>query len=266
MLSIILIFFLQSVHFSPANPGLKANALDSLKIHVKDIRHTFKSPKDSAILLRFQIQYPIISSGHKALSDSLNNEIHKFVNASIIENSEPEPPDTLFLDFVEQYQSLQKRFPKYHLEWNFNREVNVIFQSKSIVSLRFNEHSFTGGAHPISYTYYKTFSRDSGKKLSLNDLFKPDFRNALTMKAERIFRKDKAMSPDSSFAAAGYWFKNNFFSLNNNYALTGKGLQFFYNDYEIAPYYMGSTKMIVPYDELKSVLKPEYFPKETAKK
>ncbi len=92
--------------------------------------------------------------------------------------------------------------------------------------------------------FLKRSAGDSGKKLSLNDLFKPGFRDVLTIKAEHIFRKDKAMSRDSSFAAAGYWFKNNFFSLNNNYALTGMGFQFFYNEYEIAPYYMGSTKML----------------------
>lgn len=268
MLFTIIIIFFEFIHL-PVLPekSIKSTSGDSLKVEVKEIRHIYKSSKDSTVLLRFHFHYPVIKSASgKVVADSLNTAIFSFINSSIIENGEPEAPDTLYKDLVDQYLDLQKRFPKYLLEWNFNRSVDIIYQTHNVVSLRFNEHSFTGGAHPISNSYYDSFSLKNGKKLSLRDIFISNYRKPLTSLAEQVFRKQKGLSQDSSLAAAGYWFKNNSYTLSDNYALTHKGLLVYYNEYEIAPYYMGPTRIIIPFDKLKPLIKPEYLERLTGKK
>ena len=44
--------------------------------------------------------------------------------------------------------------------------------------------------------------------------------------------------------------------MTDNFALTKDGLKFVYNPYEIAPYAMGQQEIVIPYSELKSLLKP----------
>jgi hypothetical protein len=49
-------------------------------------------------------------------------------------------------------------------------------------------------------------------------------------------------------------FENDQFFLPDNFAIVEEGITFFYNSYEIAPYAMGATELILRYDELKGIM------------
>jgi hypothetical protein len=44
---------------------------------------------------------------------------------------------------------------------------------------------------------------------------------------------------------------------NDNFFITGGGIGFFYNPYEIAPYSSGSTEIFLPWEEILPLLKKE---------
>ena len=44
---------------------------------------------------------------------------------------------------------------------------------------------------------------------------------------------------------------------NDNFWLSAEGINYSYNQYEIAPYSMGVIDVTVPYSELKNILLPE---------
>jgi len=69
------------------------------------------------------------------------------------------------------------------------------------------------------------------------------------------------MTPDSSFAAAGFWFKEGF-ELTPNWGFTRDGMLFHYNSYEVAPYSMGPTDALVPWSELSGIVRPAYLPRD----
>lgn len=51
-------------------------------------------------------------------------------------------------------------------------------------------------------------------------------------------------------------YKNNDLK-SSTLAITSKGLLFYYNSYEIKPYSAGHTRFMLPYDTIKSIIKPE---------
>ena len=81
--------------------------------------------------------------------------------------------------------------------------------------------------------------------------------NALKAKAEKKFREVKAevFKPESD-GGWGYEFDEVFpFKLADNTGLVENGLFFCYVPYEVGPYVLGSTEFVLPFDEIKELLK-----------
>jgi hypothetical protein len=46
-------------------------------------------------------------------------------------------------------------------------------------------------------------------------------------------------------------------TINDNFYISEKGIGFFYNEYDIAPYVMGPTEVLVPYEAIKPYIRPD---------
>ncbi|HMG09958.1 MAG TPA: RsiV family protein, partial [Mucilaginibacter sp.] len=95
----------------------------------------------------------------------------------------------------------------------------------------------------------------ANKDIALNDLFETGYQDKLKGIAEAIFRKDEKLS-DTASLANDYFFKDNKFALNDNFSITPTGFKFIYNQYEIKPYAAGITTLVIPYSQIKSLLRP----------
>ncbi|MBM3921534.1 MAG: DUF3298 domain-containing protein, partial [Sphingomonadales bacterium] len=76
--------------------------------------------------------------------------------------------------------------------------------------------------------------------------------NAVIKIAEKTFRKAKGMDDNADISKT--WFWNGKFYLPDNFAYTEKGILFFYNVYEIAPYEQGETELLLDYQTLGKLL------------
>jgi len=90
-------------------------------------------------------------------------------------------------------------------------------------------------------------------------LFVDGYKDELNKIAEKYFRKERELKPDEDLEQAGFWFKENIFSVNENFAIAETGLDFFFNDYEVTSHAAGPTLIEIPYSELKSIIKPSGF-------
>jgi hypothetical protein len=202
-----------------------------------------------------KIEYPEIS---KAPTDAAKTAINQYISETILKTSLREEPaenmEALMEQFIEEYKRLQNDMPDYRTGWSSEKKMEILYQDANVLSLRFTNFSYTGGAHPITVVSNSSFDLHTGQRLRLPDIFIPEYEERLNAIAEAKFRTEKQISPDQTLNSAGFMFKDDRFSLPENFAIVKGGIAFYYNHYEIAPYAMGPTELMLKFDDLKELI------------
>ena len=107
------------------------------------------------------------------------------------------------------------------------------------------------------YYYCKNYNLKTGKEIKLSDVFSGNYLPVLTKIAEKKFRKFYDVSQNESLENAGFWFDKGIFRLNDNYSFNTFAVTFQFNSYEVAAYAMGAPEIIIPYSEIKSIIRPD---------
>lgn len=157
--------------------------------------------------------------------------------------------------FLETYENFKKRHKKDNRFFTLNASAKVLRQDSSLITIETNSYTFQGGAHGASYTYFINWNTKADKNITLDDILAAGYKEKLTRIADTVFRKQEKLT-DTASLAKDYFFKDNKFSLPKNFLVTPLGLRFLYNIYEIKPYAAGRTDMLIPYAQLKPLLRP----------
>lgn len=138
-----------------------------------------------------------------------------------------------------------------HIESYFS-QFGIDFLSEKFVSINQLVYEYTGGAHGNYATVNSVYSLENGNKLKIEDLI-------IDLKSANLIKLivDKLVKIEGRDA-------NSYFGLdeisleNNNFYLISKGLVFTWGIYEIGPYAIGETRVLIPTEEIKPYLKDEY--------
>lgn len=202
-----------------------------------------------------KIEYPDITN---APTDDAKTAINRYISETILKTSLRDEPastmEALIDQFIAEYKNLQNDMPDYRTGWSSEKTMEILYQDANMLSLRFTNFSYTGGAHPMTVVTYSSFDLHTGERLSLSDIFKPGFEEKLSAIAEAKFRAEKQIGSDQNLNSTGFMFTDDRFSLPKNFAVVKDGIAFYYNQYEIAPYAMGSTELILNFDDLKELI------------
>ncbi|HBO72090.1 MAG TPA: DUF3298 domain-containing protein [Acinetobacter sp.] len=138
-----------------------------------------------------------------------------------------------------------------------------ILQSKgSLATVVLNSSSYLGGAHGATAQHYYNFDLKNQKQIQLNDLLLPKQKVTLDKLAHDAF---KVWIVDSKLANDPKEYEEAWpFQVTDNFLLGEQGLILQYGEYEIGPYVVGLPRLVIPFDQLKGVLKPEYLPQVEA--
>ena len=158
--------------------------------------------------------------------------------------------------FLEDYKELQGEDLPFSMPWSLETEGKVLFQNDKLVSVQLHQYSYTGGAHPNTYSTVWMFNKSSNEPLEWQDLGVK--KDTLEVIAERAFRKTAEIPVGQSLEDAGF-FEGEEFSLPQNYGLVEDGLLLYYNTYEIAPYVFGPTEVVIPWADLKVVFETDQW-------
>jgi len=118
-----------------------------------------------------------------------------------------------------------------------------------------------GGAHGLETRNYYNFDLKTGKTITENDLFKPNYKAELSeLIKKRIVEESKEVKeakdtePILSLEDTDFWADS--IKPNGNFYITDESINYVFNPYEIAPYYIGQTEVTIPFNRLKNILKP----------
>jgi hypothetical protein len=204
---------------------------------------------------KVRLQYPeFINAATARGRDSLNKTVADWILARVLESGVASAPDSVASEFLRGFSSFIARFPDSRQQWMIERTVSVINDTLGIATLRYDEFSYTGGAHPNSTRTYANIDLTTGRKLTLAEITKAGAMERLVAVGETEFRRLKQLATNASLDQAGFWFTQNRFRLNDNFAIAKRGIIFYYNSYEIAPYAMGPTELLIPYSKLSGII------------
>lgn len=200
----------------------------------------------------FSVKYPVLGS---FLAPKIQALINQQIQHELLNLKNPSGLQAQSQKFLQDYRQFQKENPDYQIPWVSEIQISIAFLNRDMLGLRLDSYSFTGGAHGITNTVFRNYDLHTGKRLQIQDIFKPGYEKALNQQAEQIFRAQKGLTRWQSLEEAGYWFKNNHFAINDNLLLSPEGLIIHFNVYEIAPYVDGPTEIQVDYPSVSNWIK-----------
>ncbi|MDY0308174.1 MAG: RsiV family protein [Castellaniella sp.] len=120
----------------------------------------------------------------------------------------------------------------------------------------------TGMAHGMGGSQLLNWDNASEKALTIDNLLAPGARPAFdaALRAEHARWLDQhADAIDDRDSFDRMWP----FASSDNVGLTDAGVLVKYQPYEIAPYAWGQPELLIPYDRLRGVLRPQYLPPQS---
>ncbi|UWX58542.1 DUF3298 and DUF4163 domain-containing protein [Chlorobaculum sp. MV4-Y] len=158
--------------------------------------------------------------------------------------------------FIKECEAMMKDEQVHSWPWQSETTGDVLLDRPGLLTVSIFTYAFTGGAHGMSVTQYLVFDTATGRLRGLKDLFRPGFEATLDKLIERRFRQMRGLSAsDPLNGEKGGLFENKI-THNNNFAVTGSGIRFLFNQYDIAPYAAGQISVDLSFDDLKGILKP----------
>ena len=136
----------------------------------------------------------------------------------------------------------------------------ILNSDKPLATVVLNTSSYLGGAHGASAQTYFNFDLVSKKQVGLDQIIEANQKAKFEKLAHDAF---KTWVIDSKLAESVNEYEQAWkFTLSDNFYLSKQGLILQYGEYDIGPYVVGLPRLMIPYDQLKGVLKSQYFPAE----
>lgn len=232
----LILTVLISVKCSFAN--IPANtAADTLEI--KTLSY-FAATQDSTAAIR--ILYPEVSGlNDKRIEDKINQQLESDFKQSI------EWYEEIISD-----STLSEEMP-YQFTYTFDTGFEVMYNSKSFISIVMSHYQFTGGAHGNFFAIGYNIKTSSGELLKLKDIIKDGSYNILSYECEQIILEKYEAG---SLLEAGLFEDEINITKDQDFYVTPGYLVLQFDPYEIGPYAMGEITAEIPFERITDILKP----------
>ncbi|HOI31608.1 MAG: DUF3298 and DUF4163 domain-containing protein [Bacteroidales bacterium] len=163
--------------------------------------------------------------------------------------------ETFFSDYKKLNNFEDQDSPVF--QWIKSSEVAVQFNQQGIICFSTTDYVYTGGAHGLNSKWFFVFDLLNYKQLSIHDIFKTEALAVLPSFIEQSLRNSFQIESDNSLRSAGFF--SDTVELSKTFWLSAAGIGFYYNSYDIAPYYFGHTPVLLPFNKIQSLLQPAFF-------
>ena len=163
-------------------------------------------------------------------------------------------------DFVPPYRNTKELVDYFNKTAKKRQEIDlqseVVRSTPEVIVLRLNSYIFNGGANGLSATQYVNWVFKPDRLLSLESMLVPGGmpRFEAVLKAEHArWLQSNPLYQESPDKYQQVWP----FVPSDNVGLMKDGLAVQYDPYSIAPGSFGQPVIMIPYDKLKGIIRPE---------
>ncbi len=196
-------------------------------------------------------------SANPLISDSL---IHlmlvKFTGKQVRINQPEKLLDGMVQFYFENYlsgnEAIYKESMASSFYWQSLKFLHILMNGSHILSFYIDHYAFTGGAHGLQTREFTSVNLWTGKEIVMKDIFKENTQAQLSkIISDKIHLKINIPS-EQNLRDAGFF--TDTIEPPDNFYITRKGIGFYYNQYDIAPYASGAFDIFIPFVELNDLL------------
>ena len=135
-------------------------------------------------------------------------------------------------------------------QYHLNLKDTITYNGNNLVSFLVETENFEGGAHGSHSAFGYVIDLNTGEYISEDSFAGTEYvKNLSKIIVDKIAEANKITDP-KQLENIGY---NSIDEIvpNGNFTIDEKGITYYFNEYEIAAYFIGKTKVFIPYDELK---------------
>ncbi|MCC7465824.1 MAG: DUF3298 and DUF4163 domain-containing protein [Saprospiraceae bacterium] len=237
--------------FSCSTKEKPAEAKALLKTESSLFSKRYCEDEAKGICANFEVSYPIFSGGDSSVTTALNKSLQEFVVSAVGGNGQL--PFALALDsasmqFFELFKMDVKERPEIAMEYATEIKDSIPFLNSKVATVQMDGYSYTGGAHPNPFTMLVSYDLTLGAKpLEVTDLVTDT--NAVKPILEKAYKLSKGLKETDPLTEVVYQ-EIQQIPLSAQVALVSNGVVFFYNAYEIAPYAVGPSAVLLTWEQL----------------
>lgn len=189
-----------------------------------------------------------------------NTKVCKLINDQLIELLLQQSSDQTTEEALAQYIETAKE------EFHGDAIANIYYDHlegraehgmKHVVNYRLVEDTFMGGAHPSQFTTILRFNTQTGEFIPLDEVFSTIHQRALKDTLLNKLMADNGVRTLQGLQKKGFLEMSDMF-VSHNFALRDDSIEFYYNEYDIAPYAYGPTTICLSYDQVKDIVNEKY--------
>lgn len=206
-------------------------------------------PENREMDVKVDMQF--LKSGNQA-----NERVCKLINDQLVEILLKQSSEMTVDEAVAQYiEDVKKEFHGDEVASIYYDHLTgrAEYGRENIINYRLVEDVFMGGAHPCTITTILRFNAMTGEFIALENLFPyPQQRRLQELLLEKLMKMNQARSLEDLHQKGILEMSDMFIS--NNFALREDSIEFYYNEYDIAPYAYGSFSICLSYDEVQELM------------
>ena len=200
----------------------------------------------------FSVSLPELVGGDSLVTKAVNHSVQSFVLSTVGANESlpfPVAIDSAAAQFIAAFKQTQIDNPDM-IPMGHSMEIkgNTLLLNTKVATIHLDGYSFMGGAHPSPFTTVVSYNLlDSGKVLTLPVMVADT--NSLRSLLETGYKQAKGMKPEDKISELLYPELQQL-PMPANTAILPQGIIFYYNAYEVAPYAVGPTEIILSWEQL----------------
>jgi len=218
------------------------------KVYTKTYKGCDKNKEDCAHISYYNLE---MTEGKfkKEINESLRDNA---LIAYSVEDEHLTDFDKLMDRFMKDYEQFKKDVPDFPGAWYLMDSTSIVNNTPEILCVKNTMENYLGGAHGAYNVIYTNFDMKTGNVLYVKDVFVKGADNKLSKMIEAAVRKQYEVKPNEKLTDAGF-FENKIYP-NENFAITKDGIEFLFNQYEVAAYALGPVEVKFTYKELEGLL------------
>ena len=248
--------------------GCKHNALQTTSLSSEQVCYLTDAQEDS-LTVSIHIEYPTAIGKTDALNNIQRDLKHRLFGEAYIDMEPQQALDAYVAMLKTEYKinnlPLKEDWEKDNRDYEYapiccEEQVltgSVMGEVKGILSYCVERYVYTGGAHGSNFRQFVNYNLQTGEQIDEEQLFAENYQEPLTqLLLQYMVEQNDEIALIQDLQEAGYNVDD--IHPNDNFYLAEEGITYVFNPYDIAPYALGETEILIPWSALQNILKPEF--------